>query len=282
MTRIVALLLCLCSTGALAQAPSRLERGNGPEPATLDAHGCQEVACGNILRDLYEGLVTEDAAGRLIPGMAERWETSADGRVWTFHLRDDLRWSNGETLDAPQIVASFRRAFAPETAAPFASQFDAVLNAAAVQAGRATADRAGHRRARCAHRAHPHHATDAAAGAADPAHRVSGVPARGRAPRAPAHPAGASGQQRRLSTGSLDTAGEPDAREESAIPRCRQRAHRPRALPRHRGRRRRGCSATPPAICTSPKPLPPQPLAKLRARYGAQLRVSRPTSVRFG
>ncbi len=136
MTRIVALLLCLCSTGALAQAPSRLERGNGPEPATLDAHGCQEVACGNILRDLYEGLVTEDAAGRLIPGMAERWETSADGRVWTFHLRDGLRWSNGETLDAPQIVASFRRAFAPETAAPFASQFDAVLNATAVQSGR--------------------------------------------------------------------------------------------------------------------------------------------------
>ncbi|MFZ5636495.1 MAG: peptide ABC transporter substrate-binding protein [Pseudomonadota bacterium] len=143
MMRIVALLLCLCSTGALAQAPSRLERGNGPEPATLDAHACQEVACGNILRDLYEGLVTEDAAGRLIPGMAERWETSADGRVWTFRLRPGLRWSNGETLDAPQIVASFRRAFAPATAAPFASQFDAVLNAADVQSGTKPPDALG-------------------------------------------------------------------------------------------------------------------------------------------
>lgn len=139
MTRIVALLLSLCSmaTGASpAMAQARmLERGNGPEPSTLDAHVCQEVACGNMLRDLYEGLVTEDARGRLIPGMAERWSVSADGRTWTFHLRAGLRWSNGELLDAPQIVASFRRAFAPQTAAPFAEQFDAVLHAPEVRAG---------------------------------------------------------------------------------------------------------------------------------------------------
>lgn len=138
MMRIVALLFCLCSIEAAAQArpPTQLERGNGPEPATLDAHRCQEVACGNVLRDLYEGLVTEDATGRLIPGMAERWEVSADGRLWTFHLREGLHWSNGEALTAAAIVASFRRAFAPDTAAPFAEQFDAVLNAAAVQSGK--------------------------------------------------------------------------------------------------------------------------------------------------
>ena len=112
-----------------------LERGNGPEPSTLDAHKCQEVACGNILRDLYEGLVTEDARGRLVPGMAERWEASADGRTWTFHLRAGLRWTNGQPLDAPQVVASFRCAFTPATAAPFAEQFEAVVNARAVQAG---------------------------------------------------------------------------------------------------------------------------------------------------
>lgn len=137
MTRIVALLLCLCSIDAAAQARRmvQLERGNGPEPSTLDAHRCQEVACGNVLRDLYEGLVTEDAAGRVIPGMAERWEVSGDGRVWTFRLREGLRWSNGEILTADAVVASFRRAFSPETAAPFAEQFDAVLNASAVQAG---------------------------------------------------------------------------------------------------------------------------------------------------
>ncbi|QSX78977.1 peptide ABC transporter substrate-binding protein [Agrilutibacter solisilvae] len=139
MTRLSACLLWLCSSAALAQpalpGDLPLERGNGPEPATLDAHRCQEVACGNVLRDLYEGLVTEDAHGRLVPGMAQAWSVSADGRVWTFRLRPGLRWSNGTPLDAPQIVASFRRAFAPATAAPFGELFEALHNARAVQAG---------------------------------------------------------------------------------------------------------------------------------------------------
>ncbi|MGY4517320.1 oligopeptide transport system substrate-binding protein [Lysobacter sp. HA18] len=128
-----AALLALLVAGGVHAAT--LERGNGPEPSTLDAHKCQEVACGNVLRDLYEGLVTEDAAGRLVPGMAQRWSVSPDGRTWTFVLRDGLRWSNGEALDAKQIVASFRRAFAPMTAAPFGELFDALHNAKAVQAG---------------------------------------------------------------------------------------------------------------------------------------------------
>ena len=131
----LATLLVLASFSTPARAGDQLERGNGPEPSTLDAHRCQEVACGNVLRDLYEGLVTEDARGRLIPGIATRWSVSADGRRWTFVLRDGLRWSNGEPLDAPQVVASFRRAFAPATAAPFGELFDALKNAQAVQAG---------------------------------------------------------------------------------------------------------------------------------------------------
>ena len=136
VTRAVALGVLLaglhCSGVALAQT---LERGNGPEPSTLDPHRCPEVACANILRDLFEGLVAEDGAGRLVPGVAERWEVSGDGRTWTFHLRPDARWSNGEPLDAPQVLASLRRAFAPATAAPFAGHLDAIENASAVQRG---------------------------------------------------------------------------------------------------------------------------------------------------
>ena len=135
---LLPLLLCALAPWAPpvhAAARMQLERGNGPEPSTLDAHRCPEVACGNVLRDLYEGLVTEDAQGRLVPGMAARWRASADNRTWTFVLRPGLRWSNGAALDAPQVLASFRRAFAPATAAPFAELFDAVHNAAAVRAG---------------------------------------------------------------------------------------------------------------------------------------------------
>jgi oligopeptide transport system substrate-binding protein len=132
LARVMALALGFAGVDASAQT---LQRGNGPEPSTLDAHRCQEVACGNVLRDLYEGLVTEDARGRLVPGMAQRWSVSADGRTWTFVLREHLRWSNGAALDAPQVVAGFRRAFAPATAAPFGELFDALANAQAVQAG---------------------------------------------------------------------------------------------------------------------------------------------------
>jgi oligopeptide transport system substrate-binding protein len=131
-------ILCVLCCGFAAASPRDgiLDRGNGPEPSTLDAHRCQEVACENVLRDLYEGLVAEAADGSVMPGMAERWETSTDGRTWTFHLRAGLAWSNGEPLDAPQLVASFRRAFAPATAAPFAENFFAVHNAQALQQGK--------------------------------------------------------------------------------------------------------------------------------------------------
>jgi oligopeptide transport system substrate-binding protein len=130
------LIACLgCAVASAAPPTDTLLRGNGPEPSTLDAHRCPEVACGNILRDLYEGLVAEDARGGIVPGMAERWERSPDGLTWTFHLRANLRWSNGQVLGANQIVAGFRRAFAPATAAPFAQHFGAVLNAEKVTAG---------------------------------------------------------------------------------------------------------------------------------------------------
>lgn len=131
---VVSGLMAVCPVAAASAARS-LERGNGPEPSTLDAHRCQEIACANVLRDLYEGLVAEDAQGALIPGLAERWQRSADGLEWTFVLRAEARWSDGRTLDAPQVAASFRRAFEPATAAPLAPLLHAIDNAAEVQAG---------------------------------------------------------------------------------------------------------------------------------------------------
>ncbi|MBL8299680.1 MAG: peptide ABC transporter substrate-binding protein [Rhodanobacteraceae bacterium] len=127
----------------LNAAAQIVARGNGPEPSTLDPHRCQEVACGNIVRDLYEGLVAEDASGQLIPGAAESWTRSEDGLTWEFRLRPGLRWSNGEPLDAPQFAASLRRALAPQTAAPMAALLRPIANAAAVSAGAMPPERLG-------------------------------------------------------------------------------------------------------------------------------------------
>ena len=129
------LVLTLLFLAGSATADAVLDRGNGPEPTTLDVHRGAEVGSQNILTDLYEGLVAFAADGRIVPGMAERWEVAADGRTWTFHLRAGLRWSNGEPLDAPQFVASMQRALDPDTAAPLASLFASIRNAPAVMRG---------------------------------------------------------------------------------------------------------------------------------------------------
>ena len=127
-------------------AAATLERGNGPEPSTLDPHRCPEVACGNVLRDLFEGLVAEDGGGRLVPGLAERWEVSPDGRTWTFHLREGARWSNGQPLDAAQVLASLRRAFAQMHAdEPLQIRRDALEDRDVVGAVRAGIVRLGRR-----------------------------------------------------------------------------------------------------------------------------------------
>src|SRR5262245_30964264 len=72
-----------------------LYRGNTAEPISLDpakASGSWENA---ILADMFIGLFTDDAAGKPVPGMAQRWTVSEDQLAWTFTLRDAL-WSDGE------------------------------------------------------------------------------------------------------------------------------------------------------------------------------------------
>src|ERR1700692_4198417 len=87
-----------------------LRRGTGAEPATLDPHKAESVPDSNILRDLLEGLVAEGPKGELVPGAAASGDISADGTVYTFHLRPNGKWSSGETVTAADFVYSLRRA----------------------------------------------------------------------------------------------------------------------------------------------------------------------------
>jgi len=110
-------------------------RGNGGEPETLDPHLAQGVPASHILRDLFEGLTTESAEGDLIPGAALRWNISRDARTYTFYLRRDLTWSNGEPLTAGDFVYSLQRALNPETASSAARTLLPIQNAREVLAG---------------------------------------------------------------------------------------------------------------------------------------------------
>jgi oligopeptide transport system substrate-binding protein len=113
-----------------------LRRGNGAEPVTLDPHRAVSVQSMHILRDLFEGLVGTAPDGSPVPGVAERWETSADSLSWTFELRADARWSNGEAVTAENFVSGLRRAVNPATESESAALLEPILNARAVMTGR--------------------------------------------------------------------------------------------------------------------------------------------------
>ena len=89
-----------------------LLRGNAGEPQTLDPSLASSLPEAEIIGDLMVGLFQIDSKARPMPGMATRWETSADGLTWTFHLRD-AQWSDGVPVTAEDFVFSWRRILEP-------------------------------------------------------------------------------------------------------------------------------------------------------------------------
>ena len=112
-----------------------VRRGNGEEPETLDPHLAEGVSAAHILRDLFEGLTAEAADGEITPGAALRWNISRDARTYTFYLRRDLVWSNGDPLNAEDFIFSLRRVLNPETASSNSRSLLPILNAREVLAG---------------------------------------------------------------------------------------------------------------------------------------------------
>jgi len=87
------------------------------------------------LVDCFEGLVASDARGGAIPGQASSWTISPDGTVYTFTLRDDATWSDGEPVIAKDFVEAFTWLFDPANAFEFAYLQFPIRNAAAIAAG---------------------------------------------------------------------------------------------------------------------------------------------------
>lgn len=94
---------------------------NGANPASFDPHKIEGVPEGNVARQVFEGLVTSDEKGQLRPGVAVSWEHSDDFKTWTFHLRKDAKWSNGDPVTAHDFVYAWQRLVDPKTASPYAS-----------------------------------------------------------------------------------------------------------------------------------------------------------------
>ncbi len=109
---------------------------NGVEPESIDPAVVIDQAGMRISSALFEGLCRIDVAGKPEPGMAERWEISADRKVYTFHLRPDAVWSDGVPLTTRDFVYSWHRVLAPDFGADYASQFYVIRNARAYHEGK--------------------------------------------------------------------------------------------------------------------------------------------------
>jgi oligopeptide transport system substrate-binding protein len=120
-----------------------LNRHLGADPRTLDPSLATDVVSQRVLDDLFEGLVTLGEDGRTVPGVALTWDTSADGKTWTFHLREDARWSNGQPVTADDFVYAWRREVDPATGSEYAQALAPIENAMDVSSGKLPPARLG-------------------------------------------------------------------------------------------------------------------------------------------
>lgn len=106
------------------------------DPRSLDPALMTDVVGEHVCDDQFEGLVTLDEAGHTAPGVATSWETSADGKTWTFQLRGNARWSNGKPVTADDFVYGWRRAVDPATGSEYSQALAPIENAIDIASGK--------------------------------------------------------------------------------------------------------------------------------------------------
>ncbi len=115
-----------------------LHVGNGDEISSVDPHSTSGMPEYHVILSLYEGLVSKNTKTLAIePGVAERWEVSDDGLVYTFHLRDNAKWSNGDKVVANDFVQSWLRGLMPALANEYVSSMFVVKNGQNIYEGKA-------------------------------------------------------------------------------------------------------------------------------------------------
>ena len=134
---LAALVAAVLSAGPGGRDWDTLELSLGDNPTTLDPALIKDVAGGRIAALLYPNLVRFDSDGSLVGDLAARWEVSADGLTYTFHLRPGAEFSDGTRITAHDVAASFERALSPEVASPRAWVLTGIKGAAEFHSGAA-------------------------------------------------------------------------------------------------------------------------------------------------
>lgn len=115
----------------------------GAEPKTLDPALNSAVESGTIIVNAFEGLTRFGEGDKPVAGVAESWDVSTDGLTYTFHLRDNVKWSDGKPVTAKDFEYAWKRGMNPETAAEYANYYYYIKNAEAYNTGKGTAEDVG-------------------------------------------------------------------------------------------------------------------------------------------
>lgn len=119
----------LAGTTSADAAKTSVVLGMAIEPTGLDPTIAAPVAIGQVTwQNVFEGLVTIDEAGRIVPQLARRWEISPDGLTYTFKLQTGVTFHDGETFDATVAKASLERARGPDSVNPQKRFFAAIAS----------------------------------------------------------------------------------------------------------------------------------------------------------
>lgn len=134
---------CASKKTASPAAEKVLRVATGAEPDSLDPRKGGGTPEGYVLRQIFEGLTTQDQKGEPVPGVAERWDISPDGLKYTFHLRANAKWSNGEPVTAQDFEFAWKSVLSPDFGSRAADQFYFIKNGEAYNKKKVAADQVG-------------------------------------------------------------------------------------------------------------------------------------------
>jgi oligopeptide transport system substrate-binding protein len=120
-------------------------RHSDTEPGSIDPQKIEGVTGSLIARDLFEGLLNQTAEGNEVAGVATSWFANDDNTVYTFNLRQDAKWSNGDAVTAHDFVYGWQRAVDPATGSPYSWFVDIaqIVNASKIISGDTSASELG-------------------------------------------------------------------------------------------------------------------------------------------
>ncbi|PWK11574.1 peptide ABC transporter substrate-binding protein [Tumebacillus permanentifrigoris] len=131
------------STASKTDSTQELNLALSDEIPTMDLSKATNAISFTLFANINEGLTRLDKDGKAQPALADKWEVSADGKTYTFHIRDGVKWSNGDPVTAKDFEYSWKRTLDPKTAAEYAFMVAWVKGGDEYNQGKGSVDEVG-------------------------------------------------------------------------------------------------------------------------------------------